>query len=439
MTSSSFARLSVLRRFAATVVVGAVLASCGSTATTTTTSSPAPSTAPAPTTTSPPTTATTTTVAERFPVAELTAQIQTVVDRWRSAAGVPGAALVVSLPDGTEVSVTSGVRDLTTNEPVRADEYWRIASITKPMVSAVMLRLVERGLVDLTAPVAQYLGAGWAQGYVLDGVDYGDLITIADVLAHTDGFKEYAFDPSFYLLVSDRLDVPMTPDEVVAWAVGEGPQYVPGTGYLYNTIGHVVAGLVIEAVTGQPAEKVLRDELFGPAEVTDVYLTPREFPPSRVPAGYVQGLLRTALDLIPGLVAYSEQATVGDFYDVTAVPQAVLTSAPFTGGGLEAQLDDVARVFRALFDGTVLTPASIEAFTTTVLDTNYGLGISVDQVDDLIVYSHGGGVPGFRSHALYSPDLDVALAVSSNLIPLDPDVGTMANDVLRLVRPLIQG
>jgi D-alanyl-D-alanine carboxypeptidase len=431
------ARPSVLRRFIGTVVVGMVLASCGSTNDTATTTTSVASTTTVVTTTTP--APTTTTVVEQFPVAELEAQIQTVVDRWRTEAGIPGAALVVSLPDGSEVSITSGVRDLTTNEPVRSDEYWRIASITKPMVSAVVLRLAERGLVDLSAPVAQYLGTGWAQGYELNGVDYGDVVTIADVLAHTDGFKEYAFDPGFYLLVSDRLDVPMTPDEVVAWAVGEGPQFVPGTGYLYNTIGHVVAGLVIEAVTGLPAEQVLRDELFIPAKVADLYLTPREFPPARVPAGYVQGLLRMALDLIPGLAAYSEQATVGDFYDVTAVPQAVLTSAPFTGGGLEAQLDDVALVFRALFDGTLLTPASVEAFTTTVLDTNYGLGISVDQVDDLTVYSHGGGVPGFRSHALYSPDLDVAMAISSNLIPLDPDVGTVANEVLRLVRATIEG
>lgn len=439
MAHNSVIRPRSLWRLVATfATVGAVLASCGSTdSTATTTSAVVASTTPAPTTTA--ATTTTTTVVESLATAELEAELQAALDRWRIAAGVPGTAMVVSLPDGSEIAITSGVRDLNTNEPVRADEYWRIASITKPMVSAVVLRLVERGLVDLDAPVAQYLGAGWAQGYELNGVDYGDLVTMADVLAHTDGFKEYSFDPGFYLLVSERLDVPITPEEVVAWAVGQGPLYVPGSAYLYNTVGHVVAGLVIEAVTGQPAEQVLRDELFTPAGVSELYLTPREFPPTRVPAGYAQGLLRSAFDLIPGLALYTQQATVGDFYDVTAVPQGVLTSVGFTGGGLEAQLDDVARVFRAIFDGTLLTPASVEAFTTTVLDTNYGLGISVGQVDDLLVYSHGGGVPGFRSHALYSPELDVALAMSSNLIPLEPDVGAVADEVLLIVRAAVRG
>lgn len=416
------------------------LSACGSQdEATSTTTVLASSTSSTTSTTFATTTAAPTTTVAPLATPELQATIQTALDAWREVSGVPGAALVVSLPDGSEVSVTSGIRDLATSEPVRADEYWRIASITKPMVSAVVLRLVEQGLVELDAPVSRYLGAGWAQGYSLDGVDYGDQVTIAQVLSHTEGFKEYAFDPGFYLLVTSRLDVPMTPQEVVGWAVGEGPQYVPGTGYLYNTVGHVVAGLVIEAVTGEPAESVLRRELFELAGVTDLYLTPREFPPSRVPAGYVQGLLRDALDLLPGLAPYRDQATVGEFYDVTAVPQAALTSAPFTGGGLEAQLDDVARVFRAMFDGTVLTPESVEAFTTTVLDTDYGLGITVGQVDDLEVYSHGGGVPGFRSHALYSPDLDVALAMSSNLIPIDPDAGVLADEVLRQVRAALGG
>jgi D-alanyl-D-alanine carboxypeptidase len=119
---------------------------------------------------------------------------------------------------------------------------------------------------------------------------------------------------------------------------------------------------------------------------------------------------------------------------VTAVPQALLTSVAFTGGGLEAQLDDVARIFRAMFDGTLLTDESLEAFTTTVLDTNYGLGISVDDFEGSPVYSHGGGVPGFRSHAFYAPELDVAAAMSANLIPVEPDVGTLADAVLGVLQ-----
>lgn len=424
---------SVRRWYAGLVATAVALASCGGSDTATTTTTTVTTTTVAPTSVAPTTVASTTTVAPLATPA-LEAELLEAVEAWSEQTGVPGASLAVSLPDGSELVVTTGVRDLTTGESVRTDDHWRIASITKPIVSTVVLQLVEQGLIELSAPVSTYLGLGWAEGYVLDGVDYGDAVTIADLLAHTDGFKEYAFDPGFYLLVSDRLDVPMAPEELIEWAVAQGPQFVPGTGYLYNTVGHVVAGLVIEAVTGRPVQDVLREAVFAPADADDVYLTPRQFPPERVPAGYVQGLLRDALDAIPGMAAYRDQATVGEFYDITAVPQALLTSAPFTGGGLEAQLDDVARIFRAMFDGTLLSADSVTAFTTTVLDTEYGLGIDVGAFDGSPVYSHGGGVPGFRSHAFYAPDLDVAAAMSANLIPIEPDVGTLADEVLTILQ-----
>jgi D-alanyl-D-alanine carboxypeptidase len=392
--------------------------------------------APATTTTVPATTAPTTVPDTTAPPssAGLEARLDDAVGEWMAATGVPGMALTLLLPDGGELSLAKGVRDLVSGESVTPDAYWRIASITKPMTSAVVLRLVEQGLIELGAPVARYLGDDWAAGYLLDGIDYGPRLTVAQLLNHTDGFKEYAFDPGFYQLVGGRLDIPMEPREVLAWAVGEGPQYVPGTDYAYNTVGHVVAGLVIEQVTGRPAHEVLRSELFDLVGADDAYLTPKESPPERVPAGYVQGLLKFAVEGIPSIAAYREQATVGSFFDITAGPQAVLTSAPFTGGGVEAQTDDVARVFRGLFDGTVLAPESIDAFVSPVPGTDYGLGISVASVDGVTVYSHGGGVPGFRSHAFYVPELDVAVAFSANLIPLEPDVDELAQQLLAIIR-----
>ena len=430
-------RLAVL---SGTVLLGAAGAACGNetstpaTTTTTVVASTAPTTVVTTTTPAPTTVATTTTLA---PSEILQARLREILTEWQSETGAPGAAMTVLLPDGGEVTVENGVRNLATGAPVEVGEYWRFASVTKPMTSAVVLRLVEQGLVDLDEPVATYLGEDWAEGYVLDGIDYGPLITVAQTLNHTDGFAEFAFDPGFYFVMSTRLDVPLDPTDVVAWAVDRGPQYVPGEAYLYNTVGHIVAGLVIEAVTGRPAEQVMREELFDLVDANDLYLTPREFPPASVPAGYVRGELKLALDLLPGLADYREIATVGDYFDVTAVPQEVLTSAAFTGGGIEAQTDDVARVIRGLFDGTALTPESIDAFTTTTLDTTYGLGIDVDVVDGLTVYSHGGGTTGFRSHAFYVPDLDVAMAMSSSLIPVEPDVGTLADDVLAAVREVL--
>ena len=365
--------------------------------------------------------------------AELKEKIGTSLNQWIEGNGAPGASLAVLLPDGTEILTAAGVRDLRAEGAATTEDYWRIASISKPITSAVVLRLVEQGLIDVDATVATYLGDEWATGYTLGGVDYAPLITIRQILDHTDGFREYAFDPGFYLMVSNRLDVPMDPQEVVDWAFSVGPQYVPGTEYAYNTVGHIIAGLVIEAVTGKTAHEAMRELIFDPAGVTELYLTPGEWPPTYVPAMYVQGELASLISLLPGLAPYLDAAEVGDFLDLSVGPQEVLTSAPWTGGGIEAQMGDLARFFKAMFDGTVLQEETVELFSETALDTSYALGIQLSERVGYRTFEHGGGVPGFRSHARYFPDLDVSIALSTNLIPVDPDVGQLADTVTQLV------
>ncbi len=368
-------------------------------------------------------------------VAALAAEVAVVTEEWLAASGAPGVTLAVLGPDDLEIVEVAGVSDLRSAEAVTAADHWRFGSITKPMTSAVVLALADEGRIDLDAPVSQYLGEGWAAGYTLDGVDYGDTLTVAQMLNHTAGFAEFAFDPGFYSLVSDRLDQPLEPEEVVAWGVERGPQSVPGTTYSYTTVGHVVAGLVIEAVTGRPAADVLAEYLFTPAGANDAYLPPSTYPADGVVNGYVAGILADFIASLPALAPLEEEARIGDVLDISVAPQEVLTTAGWTGGGIEAQPDDIARIMRVIFNGTVLDDDVIATFTTPVPGENYGLGIGVGEIDGYTAYSHGGGVPGFRSDALYIPELDIAVAASSNLVPLDPDneIGNLTREVASLV------
>jgi D-alanyl-D-alanine carboxypeptidase len=381
---------------------------------------------------------TTTTLADRAEqlgdTAELVSLLTAEVEQWMVATGAPGLTLAAILPDQREISLAFGSADLRAGTPATPGDYWRFGSITKPMTSAVLLILAEQGLVDLNDPVANYLGADWATGYVSDGVDYGPLLTVRQLLNHTNGFAEYAFDPGFFILASSRFDEPFTPAEVVRWAVERGPLYTPGTSYQYNTVGHVAAGLVIEAVTGLPAHQVFKDLLFVPVGATEIYLPPAEFPPQMVTSGYVSGELRLAFSFLPALAPFLADATFEDFLDVTVLPQAVLTSAPFTGGGIEAQGIEVARVLRALFSGELLNDTSLREFSTLVPGQNYGLGINLSDIDGVQVFSHGGGVPGFRSHALTIPELGLTVALSTNLVPVDPDIGVLADALLAVLR-----
>ena len=361
-----------------------------------------------------------------------------VIDNFLASTQAPGVTMTVLRPsdDGTDtveaVNLARGVRSLTTEVELSTSDYFRWASITKPMTSVVVLQLVEEGLIDLDATVSTYLGEGWASGYVLDGVDYGDSVTIRQILDHTDGFAEFAFDLGFYVLASTRLETPFEPEEVIDWAVEQGPLYEPGTAYEYNTVGFIVAGLVIEEVTGNSAHIELRNRLFDPADASEIYLPPKESPPEQTIDGYVQGDLKLALNFVPGFAVYTAEATVGAFYDISVIPQEVLRSVGWTGGGIEARAEDLARVFRQQFTGA-LSDDMLTAFTTPSDFSNYGLGISVREFDGYTVYSHGGGTPGFRSHAMYMPELDVTIAVSANLIQIEPDIETLASDLAAII------
>ena len=176
--------------------------------------------------------------------------------------------------------------------------------------------------------------------------------------------------------------------------------------------------------------------LFEPAGATTIFLTPQELPPADVVHAYARGDLYSALRLL--VPEYDVGLTVGDgdpVLDVLAANQAVLQSAPWTGGGNEAQMESVSAIFRVMFDGTVLSPAAIEAMTDTVFDSNYGLGLSVGTIAGELAYTHGGGVPGFRSQAGYLPEHDISYALSANLIPL-PD-GSDVDRLAEVIVPLL--
>lgn len=362
--------------------------------------------------------------------AAVAAELEEILVAWQSENGAPAVSMSVRLPGQDPINIASGVTDLVTEEPVTTDDYFRIASITKPMTAAVVLQLVDEGLVELDAPVRTYL-PDWLEGY-----PYAGEITIRQLMDHTNGLKEYALDPVFYAFAGQRLETPMEPEEVIEWLAAQEPLFAPGEEYSYETGGFLSLGRVIETVTGNSAAAEMRARIFEPSGAEHIFLTPEEFPPVPTVNGYGRDLMYLAATLIIGRED-TEGLTINDepVAGMFALPQEVLQSSGWTGGGNEAQMESVSAIFKAMFDGTILSDDLIEQMTTPVLDVTYGLGISTDDVDGVTVYSHGGGVPGFHSQAGYLTDYDISYAVSSNLIPLPEGAGV--GDLQRQIVPVL--
>jgi CubicO group peptidase (beta-lactamase class C family) len=162
---------------------------------------------------------------------------------------VPGAQLGIAIGSDGEVR-SLGTSSLMTNQPTEDDTLFRIASITKVFTAALLARLHRSALVDLDVPVRRYVPE-----FDLADHDAARLVTTRHLLLHTGGFAVY------------QELVPSGPDALAIGARGQvhAEQIAPpGDLFNYNGIGYMVAGRVIEVVTGASYENALRTAVLGP-------------------------------------------------------------------------------------------------------------------------------------------------------------------------------
>ena len=353
-----------------------------------TSSAPTTVVSSAPTATAVP--ATTTTVAEG--IAGAAADLSAELESWIAEYEVAGAVVAVSAPDEGVVVIPVGVVNKESGDPVQGDEFFRIGSITKMTTAAVLLQLQEEGLVDLDAPLTEQLPS-WATRQFTPGA----AITPRMLLNHTSGLIAYEADPDFSRLVLTRLNQPWKPSEIIDFAVVKGLLFEPGTEWSYGTTSYLLAGQLIEAVTGNPAHQELRDRILGPLDMADTYLPPAEVPPEPLVSGYYD------------LAGTGEETAV-----VTALPQEGLQSLGWTGGGLESTASDVVKLLPGIVDGGLLSDESLAQMATPAFDTEYGLGVNRGSIAGRDAWWHGGGVPGFRTQHAYFPESGVSIALLSN-------------------------
>jgi CubicO group peptidase (beta-lactamase class C family) len=140
--------------------------------------------------------------------------------------------------------------------PMRPDTVFDIASLTKLFTTVLALRQVDAGRLSLDAPVARYLPQFAANSKAR--------VTVRQVLTHTAGLPQ---------------DIPLSGDRDAAIAevlrASLAPGMSPGNQYYYSDVGLITLGAVLERVTGQRLDRLVRDEVTGPLGMRDTgYLPP---------------------------------------------------------------------------------------------------------------------------------------------------------------------
>jgi D-alanyl-D-alanine carboxypeptidase len=315
--------------------------------------------------------------------------------------GVPGVTLTAK-DAGSTWSTTAGVGNLRTHAPRSADDRYRVGSITKTFVSTVLLQLEAEGRLSLDDTVEK-----WLPGVVHGNGHDGSRITVRQLLNHTSGIFNYTADETFgrtYFLkdgfLEHRYDT-NTPEQLVAVAMAHQPDFAPGTSWNYSNTNYVVAGMVIQKVTGRSYGEEIRHRIIDP-----LHLTATSVPGTRVTVPQ------------PSSRAYSKlaQTATGPTYDVTRLNPSLASSA----GEMISDSADLDRFYAALLKGRLLPPKQLKEMKTTVAvegipNAGYGLGLMDRKLScGVHVWGHDGGIHGSSSVAVTTADGRHSVAFNFN-------------------------
>lgn len=327
------------------------------------------------------------------------------------AGGISG--LLAELDDGDRRTLArSGVARLDSDEPVDFDSHFRMGSNTKTFVSVVMLQLAAEGALTLEDTVEQ-----WLPGVVSGNGNDGALITIRQLLRHESGLYNYTADATALRSADNYLehrDDHVDPEDLVAIAVQHEPLFAPGTKWAYCNTNYVLAGMIIERVTGND----------WPSEVEERILEPLGLQHTFDPGD--------ELDLpSPHAQAYEQFTSGGELVDVTLMNHTWADAA----GSLVTTTADLARFWRALQEGELLEEEQMAELQDTVPapqlevitpGVRYGLGVMwVPTSCGGGYWSHAGDTLGFATRNAASDDGSRVAIISLSTQRIDDALPTI--------------
>ena len=299
------------------------------------------------------------------------------------AAGAPGVAAY--LDDGHRVwQGAAGVADVRTHRALRATDRFRAGSNTKSVVATVVLQLVGERRLALTDTVARRLGPV---------LPYANQVTVRNLLNHTSGIPDNATPPAVELFKGDPFRH-WQPAELVALVAGQPQEFPAGTSWSYSNTNYTLLGMIVERVTGHTLEQEVERRILRPLDLRDTSMPTGQ---PRLGGSFSRGYSLDYDDELDQLPNTLRDVTVHD------------PSGFWAAGNLVTTEQDLARFFRALLTGRLLSPSLLAEMKTTVPTTygpsiHYGLGLFFYDTPCGTLIGHGGGMPGYENQFVSSPD-----------------------------------
>jgi CubicO group peptidase (beta-lactamase class C family) len=332
----------------------------------------------------------------------LAARIDRMASQVLEQTGVPSASLAVVQGGKLVYTRAYGKASLNPQKPATPEMRYSIGSISKQFTAAAILMLQEEGKLSLDDKVGKYV----------PGLTRGNEVSIRQILSHTSGYQDYW--PEDYVMTTM---LPAATAQHILDTWGKKPlDFEPGTQWQYSNTNFVIAGQIVENITGHPLMDLLTARVFRPLGMKSVWNSDE--------------VKLTQADATP-------------YYRHALGP---LRPAPkegrgwmFAAGELAMTAHDLALWDESLIAQSILKPESYkEMFTEVKLrdgkGTHYGLGVEVMDRAGHRSIEHSGEVSGFVSDNEVLVDDGVAVAVLTN-----QDAVGAASSIAQLAAPAVLG
>ena len=300
-----------------------------------------------------------------------------------------GTGVVVGYGIDKLTSFALGVRSIGTSEPLKTDHLFEIGSITKSFTAVTILLLQEEGKISIDDKISK-----WFPDF-----EKGDKITVKMLLNHTSGIKE----------MTEILD----PDKVIENIKGRF-NFEPGTAWADTNSDYILAGLIIEKVTGKQAHEVIREKILDPFKLKNTFMKGYEEYPK------------------------NSEAKGHNFNNDGKIIPYELDRKAWTAGGMVSNAADLFKYADDLFGGKILKEESLELMLAPVDEkTPYGLGVQLSTGTHGVFYTLAGNASAAKniaqSHSLlaYYPS-DRTKHIILNNFPDNKDI-VVLNDEMEWV------
>lgn len=326
------------------------------------------------------------------PAAPTTAELlQAIIDEKVGTDSDKLVGVSVSIRVGNEErwKMVGGIAKL--GEPISSDMRFGLGSITKTVVAATVLKLVDDGVLTLEDTIDDWID--------LNSINVDQSITIFQLLSHFTGVNGY-FTEALWARVEGDLEQPIPPIEIVDYILA--PTNPPGVTHEYSNANYLILGLIIEAATQKTVGEVMREKFWTPLAMNNIYFGANEI---------VEGPIATP---------WRDSNGDGSLDDITSQFKQAYHSVFYCAADVFATASDLSIWAQHLYNGDAISADSRQKMMTSYFDipdpvfTGYGLGARRNIYAGRTMWGHTGGMRGYGTAMFYDPISNVSIAMLNN-------------------------